>query len=80
MMFDQDDAECCKRYYTWLISPAPEYATYDSQYRKWTDDWTYTTLPTPPVTLDVDSLWLADRLRERWPEAQFNVREPRPQA
>jgi hypothetical protein len=73
-----DDA----KYYTWLISPVPEYGTFFRQYRKWADeDWTYyTAAQPPPVTLDVDPAWLADRLREQWPDVQLNVRQPRPQA
>jgi hypothetical protein len=32
------------------------------------------------VTLHINPAWLADKLRERWPDVALNVREPRPQA
>lgn len=65
---------------TWLISPVPEYLNFASEQREWNKDWTYTTKSQIPVSLRIDSEWLADRLRENWPEIELNIRDPRPQA
>ncbi len=64
----------------WLISPAAEYDTFISKYRRWNPDWMYTTDTVPPVKLKVNPDWLADKLRENWPDIEINTREPRPQA
>jgi hypothetical protein len=80
MGITDEDGEYCSSFYTWLISPAPEYMTFIQNYRQMADDATYTTAPISPVTLEIDPTWLADRLREQWLDAQLNARQPRPQA
>lgn len=65
----------------WLVSPALEYDSYFQEHRKkLIDGATDATTPLSPVTLDLDPAWLADRLREQWPDAQLDTRDPRPQA
>jgi hypothetical protein len=64
----------------YLISPAPEYDTLHILYRKQVDAFTYTSDPLPDIQLSIDPNWLAEQLRTAWPEIQFNVRQPRPQA
>ncbi|MHB8625963.1 MAG: HEAT repeat domain-containing protein [Aggregatilineales bacterium] len=61
-----------------LISPAPEYFTFQQQYRNWRKDWKYSTRPTPSVTLRVDRAWFAEKLSTHWPEIKLNTRQPRP--
>jgi hypothetical protein len=79
--YEQDeDGYSAQRYHPWLISPAPEYHTYLSEYRTWTESWIYETNPTPPIVLNVDPDSLADQLRGRWPNVEINARQPRPQA
>jgi hypothetical protein len=60
-----------------LISPAPEYRAFSQQYRKWRDDWTYETLPSPVPTLRVDPVWFIDKLREQYPAMELNTRQPK---
>lgn len=64
----------------WIISPAAEYDTFIKKHRRWNPDWKYTTDAVPPVDLKVNPDWLADKLRENWPDIVLNVRQPRPQA
>jgi hypothetical protein len=64
-----------------LISPAAEYDTFMKQHRKWQEDWTYTTAESvSPITLRVEPDWLRERIRQRWENAKFNTRQPRPSA
>ncbi|MEO8613330.1 MAG: HEAT repeat domain-containing protein [Chloroflexota bacterium] len=64
----------------YLISPAPEYSTVQWRYRKWNENWVYMNEPLPEIKLRIEPDWLADKLREKWPEIGLNIREPRPQA
>jgi len=66
---------------SWLINPTVEYFTFMKKHRRWSADGThYLTDVLPPVDLKVNPDWLADKLRENWPDIALNVREPRPQA
>jgi hypothetical protein len=72
-----DDSHYWQQY---LISPAPEYNTFATQLAEWKHAGHAEEFPTPAVTLRIEPMWLADRMRERWPGVALNVREPRPQA
>jgi hypothetical protein len=61
-------------YGCWLISPAPEYGTYQQKYRQRTETG-YVYLPIPPVNLKVDPVWLAEQLKNLG--AELNVRQPK---
>jgi hypothetical protein len=61
-----------------LISPAIEYGTFGMRKREWQEDGTYKTPEPQVITLQVDPAWLRERIREQWPEATFDVRQPRP--
>ncbi|MBN8590822.1 MAG: hypothetical protein J0M33_03655 [Anaerolineae bacterium] len=61
-----------------LISPAIEYGTFGMRKREWQEDGTYKTPEPEVITLRVDPAWLRERIREQWPEATFDVRQPRP--
>lgn len=63
----------------YLISPAPEYTTFQWRYLEYQDDRSYKVSPSPHVELKVDPDWLATKLHEQWPDMILNVREPRPQ-
>jgi hypothetical protein len=64
----------------YLISPAPEYNTFATQLSEWKHAGHTEAFTTPPVSLRVEPVWLAEKLREVWPDVALNVREPRPQA
>src|SRR5262249_33475734 len=78
--FPQDNEDffpsCC----SYLISPAPEYFTFVTDYRRWTETWEYSTQPTPPVILKIEPEWLASQLEQRWQGIVLNNRQPRPHA
>ncbi len=63
----------------YLISPAPEYQTFEWQFCVWQDGETFKELPEPHITFRVEPNWLARKLREKWPTVKLNAREPRPQ-
>jgi hypothetical protein len=63
----------------YLISPAPEYSTYEWRYRNYDAESGSQFLPAPAMKLSIDPDWLATKLREQWPNVRLNIRKPRPQ-
>ncbi|MFN8374046.1 MAG: HEAT repeat domain-containing protein [Anaerolineae bacterium] len=59
----------------YLISPAPEYDTFQYEYRRQTEHG-YETLPTPHIHAHIDPQWLALELQ---PHCELNVRQPKSQ-
>lgn len=59
-----------------IISPAPEYTTFQWRYNNWEDDLREKIRP-PIMKVDVD--WLTEKLTENWPQATLNIRSPKPQ-
>lgn len=62
-----------------LISPALEYSTFRTQYRQWDEDGSWTLRPLAPIEMRVEPKWLEANIRNRWPDAKVNIRQPRPQ-
>lgn len=56
-----------------LISPMPEYWTYSMRIRQGE------LLPSESP-LQIDPVWLQEQIKQRWPQAKVNTRQPRPRA
>lgn len=67
---------CCM----YLVSPAAEYSTFTWKFLEYQPDSSPKAKPLPPVTLNIDPLWLAKRLQDSWPGIELNTRQPRPEA
>lgn len=63
----------------YLISPAPEYQTFDWLFRKYQEGGRYEILPEPRITFRIEANWLAEKLQEKWPSVKLDIREPKPQ-
>lgn len=63
-----------------LISPAAEYNAFVKQHRRGLEEGTPIKSDSTPIQLRLEPDWLQERIQEQWPDAKFNVREPRPTA
>lgn len=75
-----EDCGCASHPYTVLISPAPEYITFEWRYSEWQPSGIYIRKPTPEIKLRIDPQWLAKQIWMWWSKTKFNVRQPRPEA
>ncbi len=74
-LLDLSDGEISRKR-VHIISPAPEYTTFEWQFNCWPPQ-EYKKLV--PPTLKIDAEWFKEKLREGWSSIKLDIRHPRPQ-
>lgn len=64
---------------SYVVSPLLEYWNYQQKTRQYNNSEMVFTPLEQSTTLDMDPLWLQEQIRTRWPNAKFNVRQPKPE-
>ncbi len=59
----------------YIISPAPEYHTFQRLFNNWENDLRD---KVQPPTLKIDAGWLTEKIVANWPQAKLNIRSPKP--